>query len=92
MDKVSDGLLQRLRYIADTDDARFSGIDQTLNEAADELAAAQAGRDKALVALNSIKEYWNENINDRAMFDACWFAKNTAEEVLKECWKPKVEK
>jgi hypothetical protein len=39
MDKVSDGLLQRLRYIADTDDARFSGIDQTLNEAADELAA-----------------------------------------------------
>jgi hypothetical protein len=21
------------------------------------------------------------------MFDACWFAKNTAEAVLKECWK-----
>jgi hypothetical protein len=57
-----------------------------------ELAAAQAQRDKALVALNSIKEYWEEDITNRAMFDACWFAKNTAEEVLKECWKPKVEK
>ena len=116
----TNSLIERLRYIADTDDARFSGIDQTLNEAADELAAAQAGRDKlavdadhffvlsgkyltrandaetqrdkALVALNAIKEYWEEDITNRAMFDACWFAKNTAEEVLKECWKPKVEK
>ena len=42
MDKVSDtGLIERLRYIADTDDGRFSGIDHTLNEAADEIAAAQ---------------------------------------------------
>lgn len=57
-----------------------------------ELAAAQAQRDKALVALNSIREYWNEDRNDKAMFDACWFAINTAESVLKECWKPKVEK
>ena len=53
---------------------------------------AQAQRDKALVALNAIKEYWKEDITDRAMFDACWFAKNIAESVLKECWKPKVEK
>jgi hypothetical protein len=53
---------------------------------------AEAQRDKALVALNAIKEYWEEDITNRAMFDACWFAKNTAEEVLKECWKPKVEK
>ena len=49
--------------------------------------ALLAQRDKALVALNSIKEYWNQDRNDKAMFDACWFAKNTAESVLMECWK-----
>jgi hypothetical protein len=52
-----------------------------------ELAAALAQRDKALVALNSIREYWNQDRNDKAMFDACQYAVNTAEEVLKECWK-----
>jgi hypothetical protein len=53
---------------------------------------AEAQRDKALVALNSIKEYWNQDRNDKEMFYACWFAIHTAELVLKECWKPKVEK
>lgn len=48
---------------------------------------AEAQRDKALVALNAIKEYWNQDRNEKDMFYACWFAKNTAEEVLKECWK-----
>jgi hypothetical protein len=53
---------------------------------------AQAQRDKALVALNSIKEYWNGDRNEKDMFYACQYAVNTADEVLKECWKPKVEK
>jgi len=52
-----------------------------------ELAEAQAQRDKLAVALNSIGEYWNKDRNDKAMFDACWYAVDTAEEVLKELWK-----
>jgi len=55
MDKVSDtGLIERLRYIADTDDGRFSGIDHTLNEAANELAAAQARSNLLACALRSL--------------------------------------
>ena len=48
---------------------------------------AQAQRDKLEKALESIREYWNQDRNDKAMFDACWHAIDTAEEVLKECGK-----
>jgi predicted phage tail protein len=33
-------------------------------------------------ALESIREYWNRDNNERAMEDACWHAINTAAEAL----------
>jgi predicted RNase H-like nuclease (RuvC/YqgF family) len=33
-------------------------------------------------ALESIREYWNRDNNERAMEDACWHAINTASEAL----------
>ncbi len=33
-------------------------------------------------ALESIREYWNRDNNERAMVDACWHAINTASEAL----------
>ena len=33
-------------------------------------------------ALESIREYWNRDNNQRAMVDACWHAINTASEAL----------
>ena len=33
-------------------------------------------------ALESIREYWNRDNNERAMNDACWHAINTASEAL----------
>ena len=50
-----------------------------------ELAEARDQREKMVNALHSICEYWNQDRNDTAMFDACWYALNTAEKVLKEC-------
>ena len=61
--------------------------DKQLADCYDRMNKAEAQRDKALVALNSIKEYWNQDRNEKDMFYACWFAINTAEEVLKECGK-----
>jgi hypothetical protein len=52
-----------------------------------ELAEARGQREKLVEALNSIREYWNQGRNDDAMFDACWYAINTADTVLKECEK-----
>jgi len=34
-------------------------------------------------ALESIREYWNRDNNNRAMVDACWYAIDTASEALK---------
>jgi alkanesulfonate monooxygenase SsuD/methylene tetrahydromethanopterin reductase-like flavin-dependent oxidoreductase (luciferase family) len=33
-------------------------------------------------ALESIREYWNRDNNNRAMVDACWYAIDTASEAL----------
>ena len=33
-------------------------------------------------ALESIREYWNRDNNNRAMIDACWYAIDTASEAL----------
>jgi peptidoglycan hydrolase CwlO-like protein len=33
-------------------------------------------------ALESIREYWNRDNNNRALVDACWYAIDTASEVL----------
>jgi len=33
-------------------------------------------------AVESIREYWNRDNNERAMEDACWHAINTASEAL----------
>ena len=33
-------------------------------------------------ALSSIRDYWNKDNNERAMYDACWHAVNTASEAL----------
>ena len=33
-------------------------------------------------ALESIREYWNGDNNNRAMIDACWYAIDTASEAL----------
>ena len=33
-------------------------------------------------ALESIREYWNGDNNNRAMIDACWYAIDTAAEAL----------
>ena len=33
-------------------------------------------------ALESIREYWNRNNNNRALVDACWYAIDTASEAL----------
>ncbi len=33
-------------------------------------------------ALESIREYWNRDNNNRAMVDACWYALDTASEAL----------
>jgi len=34
-------------------------------------------------ALESIREYWNRDNNNRALVDACWYAIDTASEALK---------
>lgn len=50
------------------------------------LAAESKYREKldmAIEALEHIREYWNQDRNDGAMFDACWEAINTADEALK---------
>ena len=33
-------------------------------------------------ALESIREYWNRDNNNRAIIDACWYAIDTASEAL----------
>jgi len=33
-------------------------------------------------ALQSIREYWNRDNNNRALVDACWYAIDTASEAL----------
>ena len=33
-------------------------------------------------ALESIREYWSRDNNDRALVDACWYAIDTASEAL----------
>jgi len=33
-------------------------------------------------SLESIREYWNRDNNNRAMVDACWYAIDTASEAL----------
>jgi predicted RNase H-like nuclease (RuvC/YqgF family) len=33
-------------------------------------------------ALESIREYWNRDNNNRALVDACWYAIDTASEAL----------
>jgi predicted nucleic acid-binding Zn-ribbon protein len=33
-------------------------------------------------ALESIREYWNRDNNNRALIDACWYAIDTASEAL----------
>ena len=63
-------------YVVDVEVARY--LERELAEARDQ-------REKLVNALHSICEYWNQNRNDTAMFDACWYALNTAEKVLKEC-------
>ena len=37
---------------------------------------------RLLDALESIREYWNRDNNERAMEEACWHAINTASEAL----------
>jgi hypothetical protein len=47
-----------------------------------ELNAANERIKRLEEALESIREYWNRDNNERAMVDACWYAINTASEAL----------
>ena len=47
-----------------------------------ELNAAQQRIKRLLDALESIREYWNRDNNNRAIIDACWYAIDTASEAL----------
>jgi hypothetical protein len=47
-----------------------------------ELTAANERIKRLEEALESIREYWNRDNNERAMEDACWHAINTAAEAL----------
>lgn len=58
--------------------AEKRGVDKAkeeLNEAKDRIKRLEE-------ALESIREYWNRDNNERAMEDACWHAINTASEAL----------
>jgi|GEM_PF-4146626 len=44
--------------------------------------AAEKERDRYKMALESIKEYWNRDNNEKAMHDACWHAVDTAHAAL----------
>jgi hypothetical protein len=47
-----------------------------------ELNAANERIKRLEEALESIREYWNRDNNNRAMIDACWYAIDTASEAL----------
>jgi hypothetical protein len=64
-------------------------INPAFNQAVDlceqleiELNAANERIKRLEEALESIREYWNRDNNERAMEDACWHAINTASEAL----------
>ena len=47
-----------------------------------ELNAANERIKRLEEALESIREYWNRDNNERAMVDACWYAIDRASEAL----------
>jgi len=51
-------------------------------EAAQRLAEQQDRIKRLEEALESIREYWNRDNNNRAMIDACWYAIDRASEAL----------
>ncbi len=50
-------------------------LERQLNEANERIKRLEE-------ALESIREYWNRDNNNRAMVDACWYAIDTASEAL----------
>lgn len=67
-------------------DVEVVPINSRIQRAAAALAALPPQRDELVEelvgALVSIEEYWNQDRNDQAMFDACWHAIGTAREAL----------
>jgi chromosome segregation ATPase len=71
--------LERELNAATSEIARLTSKVDQLYEGAEE----QNQRIKRLEeALESIREYWNRDNNERAMEDACWHAINRASEAL----------
>ena len=55
---------------------------ETMVEATAKIQNLRARIKRLEEALESIREYWNRDNNNRAMVDACWYAIDTASEAL----------
>jgi len=55
---------------------------RTIEQIEHELNAANERIKRLEEALESIREYWNRDNNERAMVDACWYAIDRASEAL----------
>ena len=79
---TTETLVAAMRALANDIQSEDGVANAAIAEAAQRLEEQQDRIKRLEESLESIREYWNRDNNNRALIDACWYAIDTASEAL----------
>ena len=82
MRSSTETLIKAMRILSSDIQSDDGVANAAIAEAAQRLEEQQERIKRLEEALESIREYWNRDNNNRAMEDACWYVIDTAAEAL----------